>query len=438
MMAFPSGEIFIGTATGLLSQLCVQGRDLQVVSTRVLCSEPVSLTAADGDHMWALSHSKSFQVSKSCQVRRLRIADSSSDTTSMCPVGPDRLAAVSGGDVHIVRRPHNDGHGEVFQTTTLANVVRDESEVTAVIAIGEFGYAMLLYSTSCPVVTNPFTCESLDVLYELGIVSAAASCVINNQQSILVWSVDRSELCLLDVHTSGSDIKFAQVWAKPEPDCIHSIVQLGNNRVVCATSTGEVRVYAVSRTSLPHLLSSRQTRAASTLLVSKGRIFLVSPNGGVSTLLFRQADNALMFTSVAAPSIPTVDSMTSCTLLDHNHVAVGTSDGQIQIYRVPGSVASDEQTQMFGLSASASPDLCMAVTEVVASMTVKGSVSSLVHCGDERNVVYYTSSAGRFGAVFPLHAQHNCDVVDGFVPLTTEAVPDELLRYRLKGHWAWD
>ena len=417
-----NGDILVSSTTGVLTRLRIASDQLVVESSRLLSSEPLSLSKTvvleDGTNgVMGFTQSQSFFISSDLRIDRL---DFRRGTSSACPVG-SRLIGINSGELDDYAftpvRP-----ATVMDTFCLKTMCQVDSPVKSVISYNT--KLVVLFDDSEPLVVDSVTHEALR-LYSLGIVKAAVTVTLNAQQYLLTWS-ESSGLSLLDEYL---------VWSKPMTDPLDSIAQLSPELVVCVTSDGRVMVFSLSVSEVPRLVGSAQAPfqgGHNSVFTIDGRIILVNSLCGVTTCIFR---DSVIFTSISSNAI---DQIASCAVLARNLVVCGTARGTIYVYKIPDSVSTDELTQCQGLPTGLPADLCMTATEIIVAVQVSESpIVSLVHCGDKRNVVYFSAAGGELGAIFPLHPTlaASAPVQSGVVLI--DLVTDDLVRHRLKGNYSW-
>ena len=150
------------------------------------------------------------------------------------------------------------------------------------------------------------------------------------------------------------------------------------------------------------------TEGTNELHVDGSRVVLVNSDFGVSTLYYRNGE--VLFTSVPAAKGMEGGVITTSVMMDSNRIIAGYNCGKIAIHLVPDSVRFDEETNLLGLVGENgyNPELCFTVTEIVAEIIVVSGgrccITSVTHCRDSRNIVYYTTDdpKNQIGCIIPM------------------------------------
>lgn len=413
-------KLLVSSATGLLCEVGVSDSGLQLLSTRLVANEPVSLVGTGVQ--FAVSQNRVFRISgPELNLQRLQTPH---DTSGLFQVSDSVIAAVVSGDICLFRLTAS----ALFHTQPLASLSHDYPKPSEVLAVKGSIFSIFAGQTP-PLSVNVFAGHNVQILHSLGSVTTACVLELEGAQCILSWSPEAGL-----VLTEGS----VHLWSKTESEKMVAMTQLTPTSAICGFRSGKLVVMHISRSQVASTVCERSTWLTDLrkLVVMDQRIFAITESTGVYTLIFRDSDRALLFTALSPSNVTgELVSVTASAILDNDHVVIGESSGRMTVMRVPSSVRNDEKSQLRGFSSTADPALCMTVMEPVASIDLGVAVLAAVSSDDDRRIVYLSTSDGRFWAVSPvtLPGVEETDPV-----FLTDSVTDPLLRYRLTAHVAWD
>ena len=202
-----------------------------------------------------------------------------------------------------------------------------------------------------------------------------ASCAVStiNAHCLLLYTTE-GLLRLVDASSN-----WREIWSIPIPD-VHAILQVENFMLLATQNALEL--YTFSHNEIPHLVDTLAVDVSCIGLLSNvASCVYVITQTGVGTIAIA---NGLVWTSLVPANVRQQD-ITCYSLMNRDLVVVGTADGEIELYRVFPS------RQM----------PCMSVTTVVCRHKVCAKrIDSLIHCGDDRDLVYY-SCDGEMGLLSP-------------------------------------
>jgi hypothetical protein len=412
-------NVFVSSTSGGLSHFIVEHGSLKLLSNRILVNEPVTLVK-ERDRIYAFSHSRTFVIAPDFSIERIQCGK---DSSGFCDVTDSLKLVVSGGEISLMRSMKSPPSPSVFDGRLLTSV----PSLSGWLPLQQKNSIFLLRPNDSPLLWNRKD-KSLMSISSLGPVACVCDLSLGNRLYLLTWGSE-SGLVLTDTD------QFKHVWAIPLSESVAAMTQISVDKVMVAFSTGDLAVFEISESVVPKRVSllSCHLRNIKRLACSNGRIFLIDIEAGIFTLIYRSTDSALLFTSVSPLSDKSP--ITASALMDHDRVVIARTNGVIEVYRLPASMAKDEASQLQGLVPGSMPDMCMTVPILVGSYLADGiSFTSAVHCGDERNIVYLSTLNGKIFGVYPNRLGNPGEPS----LIKAEDLDDELLRFRLTAHVAWD
>lgn len=362
--------ILVGTTTGLVCSVSETDQErLTLSSSRVLANEPVSLSLLNGGAV-ACTPSRQFFVTST--VQRIQLLDG---VEGVVQIG-NLVAAFQPftGEVSLFRPPADMANvNNFFHRSAFSEI--NGGDLTASISLGD-GDQLLLVKNSQPILIRhgqAFSCN-------LGKVTCAAS----HEGLLVTFCAHKSLLSLYQV-----DGGFSQVWEREFP-LVQGMAIVRKDRLVVTLPGGEFRVYSLDVGSVGILkyrfLSEKFKNGENFLIHEFGKIFLVNSQLGVACLVLTK--DGIMFTSVPNPPNP-LSPITTFSVIDEHSIMTGSGD-QILLHRIPSKP-----------SPAASERMCMAATTAELIARTESKIRSLLHCGDSRRIVYFSSEGGQVGALVP-------------------------------------
>lgn len=420
IVAFSSGECLVSSTTGIVAKFT---SDFSVHSSRRISRESLTLsepTRVDNRELViAVSSSKSVLICSDMELIRITFTHPISSVS----FSASHIFSVSGSDVVVSSRPSLPEHASrQYSESLIASMACQLTDILQPDPKRQIFFVPT--SLDSPVVLNSESseCSSLFSLAPVDI----AICVSSN--GILTYG--SQTLSLIELTESAS---FRTVWSVPCIKEVQSLCHVSDSMFVIASTGGTVSIYSLSWDAVPRLLTEGvvpNTVGELKVFSPKkyNRIFAINmQNGEMYSLIYKDHDKSLLFTSVPSPGHSDTP-VRCCELLDENIVAIATEDACLRLVSVPTSVRLDEKSEMSLLLPGGPPELCFAVNTVVAE--THAPVSAMAAGADGH--LYFATPDRELGVIVRSLSASNSNMIN-----IDSEVHDTLIQHRMKRNWEW-
>ena len=163
------------------------------------------------------------------------------------------------------------------------------------------------------------------------------------------------------------------IWEKPIHDTVLSFLVFNQFLLVCGKS--HLHVFSNLKNEIPIFLSFIVNEGFDKIIsFSDTEFILASPTSVASATL--SCDDKIVFTSVSENQNLQISEI---CVLNPNSIVSGSLDGRIRIHRLPDIRDTESE-------------ICMNANYIVSEFQVsRNPITSLLHCGDSRNFVYFAA-----------------------------------------------